>query len=132
MDNIFAELGKQDIGIDYLNSLHRDKECEIHDFYFRCQATTRNASMKLDSNHKIDLDFKLKIWGIIKNNRIVRISMENAVLDVDKLPEDMRMRELAERELKRSYFRMDIATRRLSRRMLPIEVKVWGDHSHIT
>ena len=129
MDGIFGELGKQDLGIEHLSSLHRDKKCEVNERRFRCEASASKAAIKIDSDHQIDLDIKLILWGKIRRGRIVKVRMEDAQVDVKKMPEGLSMRRSralrrVERELKRRFFRMAIATRRMSRRMLPIEVKV--------
>lgn len=129
MKNVFSEFGKLNLGIDNLDSLKQQNKCEVNHRTFRCTAATDEASLSLDSDHKLSLILRIVIRGKLRHGRIVKIRMEDATVDVKKLPDDMSMwrpRGLRQikRQLKRRYLRMAIATRRLSRKMMPVAVKV--------
>lgn len=132
-DSIFTELGKQSLGIDKLSSLKRSSACTVEhrQHRFRCTATADSASISVDSLNgvKLDLTVKVLLRGKIRRGRVVKVRMEDATVDVKKMPDEISMwrpRGLRriQRELKRRYIRLAIATRRISRRMLPKEVKL--------
>lgn len=134
-DTVFAELGKQSLGIDKLDTLKRSSPCTIErrQHHFRCSATTDSAAISVDGRRgistKLDVTVKVFLRGKIRRGRVVKVRMEDATVDVKKMPDEISMwrpRGLRriQRELKRRYIRLSVATRRISRRMLPKEVKL--------
>lgn len=135
-DTIFAVLGKQNLDIEKLDTLKRSSPCTIErrQHRFRCSATADSATISVDGRGrgtptKLDVTVKVFLRGKIRRGRVVKVRMEDATVDVKKMPDEMSMwrpRGLRriQRELKRRYIRLSIAIRRISRRMLPKEVKL--------
>jgi len=126
INSVLSEIGKFQVGIEGLDSLRRDK-CELQNYLFRCEATASKASIMLEPEHKLEIAIKMSIWGKIRGGRIVRLRMEDAVVEMHNMPDRINMwrpralRQI-ERELRRRYLRLALATKRVGRKMLPMQI----------